>query len=309
MAFVKHGLESNRRNVPMKHPHPERATVIGRHPARGSRPGPLAAGLLTAALLLAGCGPAGDTPPEPANAEQDQQAAADAMADGATGSANDGKAVTSDASAELASDDVAFLHRLGLIRGHLHAGHALYINEYANMAATHMKHPRDELYAGLVPAIEARGFQPFDDRLTALKDAVEARAESEEVTAAWREIDEAIETIERGVDATAADELRAVARMLETAAEEYAIGVVAGVVDNEHEYQDAWGFMQISLERVGQIAATTDVERSATAQAGVIISSLADLWPELVPIEVPGAEASRISDAADQLRQLADRLG
>lgn len=286
----------------------------GQRAARSPSTRPLATGLLASVLLLAGCGSASDDDRTASgNAMQEAPSAIETAVETAVDSeaapAAENRGETSGTSNALATDDVAFLHRLGLIRGHLHAGHALYINGYANMAATHMKHPRDELYAGLVPAIEARGFQPFDDHLTALKDAVESGADGDEVTEAWREIDEAIETIERGVNASAADELRAVADMLETAAEEYAIGVVDGVVDNEHEYQDAWGFMQISLERVGQIAATTDVERSATAQAGVIISSLADLWPELAPVEVPGAEADRIAGAADQLRALADGLG
>lgn len=282
----------------------------GQRAARSPSTRPLATGLLAAVLLLAGCGSASDDDRTASgNAMQEAPSAIETAVDSEAAPAAENSGETSGASNALTTDHVAFLHRLGLIRGHLHAGHALYVNGYANMAATHMKHPRDELYAGLVPAIEARGFQPFDDRLTALKDAVESGADGDEVTEAWREIDEAIETIERGVNASAADELRAVADMLETAAEEYAIGVVDGVVDNEHEYQDAWGFMQISLERVGQIAATTDVERSATAQAGVIISSLADLWPELAPVEVPGAEADRIAGAADQLRALADGLG
>ncbi|MBY6204544.1 hypothetical protein [Halomonas denitrificans] len=267
---------------------------------------------LLAGLLLSGCGD-GDGYNE--NGYKDESDSTESAATESSGGMNDmasGYATASgmtDEAPALASDDVAFLSRLGLIRGHLHAGHALYINDYRDMAATHMKHPRDELYAGLEPAIEARGFQPFDDRLTVLKDAVDSGADGAEVTEAWREIDEAIETIERGVDASAADELRAVADMLETAAEEYAVGVVDGVVANEHEYQDAWGFTQIALERVGQIAATSDVERSATAQAAVVISSLADLWPELAPVEVPGAEADRIAGAADQLRALADGMG
>ncbi len=291
---------------------------IAPHSAPVRAAGPLAVGLLSAVLLLTGCGQADDTMDDSASDSGSAMDSAPAPADRTANEDGDevgtengaeAEADRSEEASELASDDVAFLHRLGLIRGHLHAGHALYINDYADMAATHMKHPRDELYAGLVPAIEARGFQPFDERLTTLKDAVESGADADDVTAAWREIDGAIETIERGVDATAADELRAVANMLDTAAEEYGVGVVDGVVDNEHEYQDAWGFMQISLERVGQIAATSAVERSATAEADVIISSLADLWPELAPVEVPGADAERIASAAEQLRDLADGLG
>ncbi len=41
------------------------------------------------------------------------------------------------------------------------------------MAEIHMKHPRDELDAGLMSAIEARDFTPLDAELTALKKSVD----------------------------------------------------------------------------------------------------------------------------------------
>ncbi|NKI36344.1 hypothetical protein HFP89_14330 [Wenzhouxiangella sp. XN79A] len=261
--------------------------------------------LLLASLLIIGC-----SDREPSGDADSPRADRSAQATDSPGSAeaedrNDGMDAATPA---LAEDDVAFMKRLGLIRGHLHAGHALYVDGRSAMAETHMKHPRDELYAGLVPAIEARGLKPFDAELTALKRAVEAGAPSEDVTAAWREVDGAIESIERATAASPRDELLAVAAMLDTAAEEYAIGVVDGVVDNVHEYQDAWGFTQVALERIGQIVVTTDVEREVTAEAGVAISSLEDLWPNLDPKVRLDADETRIIDAADRVRALADDL-
>ncbi len=252
-------------------------------------------------LLLAGCD---NGEPEPMKSPPVRDPGQEPVS-GADAGTSEG----SSASTELARDDAAFLERLGLIRGHLHAGHALYTDGKPAMAETHMKHPRDELYAGLVPAIEARGFTPFDAELTALKSAVDAGAPSDEVTTAWREVDGAIERLERATDATAQEELLAIAAMLDTAAEEYGIGVVDGVVDNVHEYQDAWGFSQVALERVGQIASTTDVERQATAEAAVAISSLEDLWPNLDPKVRLGTREERIADAADRVRSLARSIG
>lgn len=261
--------------------------------------------ILVIALFLAGCG--GDSPdatePNSGSGNGDQASMTATSEEMSAGRAED-----ADASSKLASDDVAFLERLGLIRGHLHAGHALYINDLADMAVTHMKHPRDELYAGLVPAIEARGLDPFDVELTGLKDAVESGAPREDVTAAWRAVDGAIETIERGTSASPRDELLAIAGMLDTAAEEYAIGVVEGVIDNVHEYQDAWGFTQVALERVGQVAVTSDVERTATAEAGVAVSGLADHWPNLDPQVRLETNASTITAAADRVRGVAEDL-
>ncbi|MDX1626486.1 MAG: hypothetical protein R3323_08225, partial [Wenzhouxiangellaceae bacterium] len=141
------------------------------------------------------------------------------------------------------------------------------------------------------------------------KDAVDNRADADAVMSAWRDVDETIESIERGVEATPEQELLAVAAILDVAAEEYGIGVADdGVVDNAHEYQDAWGFTQIALQRVGQVAATSDVERSATAQAAVAVSSLEDLWPELAPQIVRQADVSRIEAAAERVREVAGNI-
>ena len=255
--------------------------------------------LLFTLLVVTGCSDPEATG-DPTDAQKDRTAMA--SNEPAAPDRNGGSKATSPA---LADDDVAFMKRLGLIRGHLHAGHALYIDGEPAMAETHMKHPRDELYAGLVPAIEARGLDPFDAELTALKTAVDSGASGEEVTAAWRAVDGAIEGIERATATSPRDELLAIAAMLDTAAEEYAIGVVDGVVDNVHEYQDAWGFTQVALERVGQVVSTTDIERAATAEAAVAISSLEDLWPNLDPKVRLETRDERIAEAADRVRSLA----
>ena len=259
-----------------------------------------------ALAALSGCQPSG---PEEQSSTGSEPVKQEGVAAAEPAGAESAQASDNASMPELATDDVAFLERLGLIRGHLHAGNALYQEGLAEMAATHMKHPRDELYSGLVPAIEARGFEPFDAELTALKDAVDNRADADAVMSAWRDVDEAIESIERGVEATPEQELLAVAAILDVAAEEYGIGVADdGVVDNAHEYQDAWGFTQIALQRVGQVAATSDVERSATAQAAVAVSSLEDLWPELAPQIVRQADVSRIEAAAERVREVAGNL-
>ena len=129
------------------------------------------------------------------------------------------------------------------------------------MAETHMKHPRDELYAGLVPAIRARGASPFDAALTELAEAVESDAGNERVETAWQAVDDAIRTIASSTDASVRQQLVAVANMVRTAADEYAIGVVDGEIDNAHEYQDAWGFVQVAQARLDALSPAGEAER------------------------------------------------
>ena len=63
--------------------------------------------------------------------------------------------VTSTADASLATDDIAYLTHLGLIRGHLRVGVDLYEKGVREHAKRHMKHPADELYAALTSASSA----------------------------------------------------------------------------------------------------------------------------------------------------------
>src|SRR5690606_14752630 len=89
-------------------------------------------------------------------------------------SGGEGEGEGASAPADLSQDDAAYLAHLGLVRGHLWVGVQLYNAGHKGMALTHMKHPKDELYADLEPAFEARNEAGFADVLSALAAAVEA---------------------------------------------------------------------------------------------------------------------------------------
>jgi hypothetical protein len=202
-------------------------------------------------------------------------------------------------SVDIATDDAAYLTRLGLIRGHLKAGYTLYGQGHADMAATHMKHPRDELYAGLVPAIEQRGGAPFDGALSALATAVEENRSQDEVDAAYEALVDAIRAAEAVAEPTLSEALYGVVGLLRTAGEEYAIGVDNGQLVNAHEYQDAWGFTQIARARLDELSADLREQAPDTvARARSVVESLMDLWPELAPGDTVDGDASRLHGAA-----------
>ncbi|MEQ8486804.1 MAG: hypothetical protein RIB46_20760 [Pseudomonadales bacterium] len=82
----------------------------------------------------------------------------------------------------LITDDAAYLSRLHLILGHLEVGVSLYRKGHTAAALTHMKHPADELYSALIPAIAARGVTGFDGQLEAPAQAVAGGADAEAST-------------------------------------------------------------------------------------------------------------------------------
>ena len=197
---------------------------------------------------------------------------------------------------DLTTDDAAYLTQLGLLRGHLLVGFELYRRALPEMSETHMKHPKEELYADLTPAFESRGCDGFADELTELARVVASRAGTEVVTSKFELLSAAI----RRCEAVAEYEDQAVVtqvvrNLLGNAMIEYEIGVIDGSIDNVHEYQDAWGFTQIA----GQYARSpafleNDEGRLITRELQNLISSLEPLWPSLNPSSVDAASVSRL---------------
>ncbi|MCX4189845.1 hypothetical protein [Methylophaga sp. OBS3] len=185
---------------------------------------------------------------------------------------------------DLKTNDVAYLTRLGLIRGHLLVGYQLYSQGQADMAITHMKHPRDELYAGLVPSIEYRGGKRFDDALSKLADSVINKAPQAEVDAAYQDLENGIKAAESVVDFDLQNSLQAIKELIRTAADEYAIGIEDGELKNVHEFQDAYGFTEIAKRRLQEVPeATRDQSADTLSKVNDYLTSVSDMWPTLAP--------------------------
>jgi hypothetical protein len=224
------------------------------------------------------------------------------LAQAATGEGEGGDATP----ASLKTDDVAFLSRLGLIRGHLLVGYELYRQGHAAMANMHMKHPRDELYAGLVPAIEHRGGKRFDQPLSKLADRVESASDQGAVDRAYQELEAGIKSAEAVTTPSLKASLLSIVQLLNTAGEEYALGVEDGKLVNAHEYQDAFGFTEIAKRRLTELSpAVRSQSPTAVEQAGSLLAELADLWPTLSPGDEMDGDASRLHGAASRIEILA----
>lgn len=208
-----------------------------------------------------------------------------------------------------ATDDVAYLTQLGLMRGHLLVGLELYRAGHIEHARTHMKHPKSELYAEMVPALEARGAAGFGEQLIALASAVESDDSSaEQVEAAYSEVLAGITEAESHADPDATQQLQVVVGLVRTAAVEYGIGVVDGKVVNGHEYQDAFGFTTTAQSRVRAMEAGDNEDLAgALAQIDALIQELFDAgtWPGVMPPETLDVEASLLFGAAARIEIIA----
>lgn len=233
-----------------------------------------------------------------ADMSHDMHSATDNMVMAATGEGEGGGVTETD----LKTNDVAFLTRLGLIRGHLLVGYELYKQGQVDMAITHMKHPRDELYAGLVPSIEYRGGERFDDALSSLADKVTNKAPQAEVDKAYEQLESGIKAAEALVKVDLKNVLLSINELIETAAEEYALGVENGKLINLHEYQDAYGFTQIAKRRLEQLPKATRKESANTVkQVEGYLAELTDLWPTIAPQGDVDGDASKLYGTAARI--------
>ncbi len=222
-------------------------------------------------------------------------------------SEGEGEGEGSSSALSLATDDSAYLAHLGQVRGHLKVGVALYEAGAYEMAISHMKHPGDELYTAIKPALAARKAADFADALSTLAKAVESKADLAQVRQAHDALEKAIEASQSVVDSQAANHAvtvyATVLKLVRTAADEYAIGVKQGKIVNAHEYQDAWGFTTIAKQWLESL---TEQQRTGSIDtyekiARQVDALLASAWPAVVPPETVTGDAADLYGAAARI--------
>ena len=265
----------------------------------------LISGLSTMAfgIALAGCGAEGEGEGEGAEgeggvvvvgAEGEGESEGEGAAASGEGEGGEGEGEGAARTGDPTTDDVEYLYRLGMVRGHLAAFIELYRAGSFDMAAMHVKHPESELYAALSPAFAARGDGGFADALTSLADAAENKGDVEQVYAAT------VSSIRKSAgEANARTTLLAVSQLVSTAAEEFDIGVTEnGEIVEPHEYQDAFGFLSAAREIVAEIE-TRDINAGeAIAVAHEQIDLALASFDGLVVAETEGVSSTLYGAAA-----------
>lgn len=202
----------------------------------------------------------------------------------------------------LQDSDVAYLSRLGLIRGHLLAGFRLYEQGQAEQAQAHMNHPEKHLLSDLKPALNQRDAEPFRTELSALTRTVNEGSDPATVEQAYQQVDERLRAAEARAQPSLKEALLSVKNLVRTAGEQYAAGVPDGDVARLQDYQAAWGFTQLAQRRLDNL----DTEKRETAPEVVsrleqVLADLDSLWPELNPADNVDGDAARLFGAAARI--------
>ena len=92
--------------------------------------------------------------------------------------------------------------------------------------------------------------------------------------------------------------------LLAIAAEEYAIGIVDGNVENKFEYQDALGFTTVAKNILEEANSLNALQVSKRNKALEIIEDLSSLWPSLVPTGKIKGDAKKILAAINKINAI-----
>jgi len=212
-------------------------------------------------------------------------------------------------SEDAIANDAVYLAQLSFIRGHLYVGVSLYREGDLDAATTHMKHPGDELYAALLPAIESRDGKGFGEQLEALADAVIERRAAADVEAAYGTLLLAIGEAEGAVKDLSARTLgEVIVDLVRTAAAEYDIAVDdQGMLVEPHEYQDSLGFVHTAKEKFALLETMSD-NAAALMAIDVQLLMLLPIWPSLQAPEKLSTEPSVIYGAASRIELATTQL-
>jgi hypothetical protein len=188
--------------------------------------------------------------------------------------------------ARAATDPVAYLTGLDVIRAHFIAGLAAYQAGQAQQGADMFGHGIGEAYIDLEPVFGALGVPPFRDRLDAASDLALAGAPPADVAATVQDVYAALDSAETKAPGgnSAVTQAMVFADMLDRAALLY-VSVARG--DEGDAYIDGYGFSQVAKERSGPVLQALDQSQPEAAAAAR--AAIAALSGAFASVEKPAA--------------------
>lgn len=183
--------------------------------------------------------------------------------------------------------------RLAFMSGHVEAGIALYKAGAPEMAAKHLLHPVSESYAEERAGLDALGFDPA--LFEAVSKALEAGQTADDIAAQLAAAEAHLADI---AARAGGDPAEIIAFLMDTVIDEYGEGVADGVVVNAGEYQDAFGFTVVAIQRVPGLP---EAQQGPVLEA---LEALRGLWPEApIPpsLAAPVADVSSAAGAVSEL--------
>ena len=167
-----------------------------------------------------------------------------------------------------------------------------------------MKHPKSELYSDIIPTFKAKNSEGFTVELENLASAVEGEEDFKFISSKYKNLSDAIAINENYINDSSkllTERIILVRSLLEIAADEYAVGIVNGKIENKFEYQDALGFTIVAKKILKKTVTQSKEEEIKKNKVLEIIENLSYLWPSLVPTGIVDGDAKIILDAVAKI--------
>lgn len=164
-------------------------------------------------------------------------------------------------------------YRVAFMSGHVEAGLALYRAGAPDQAAKHLLHPVSETHASERAGIDALGFKP--DVFETVSAKLDQGAPAKDIEPLLQDAEANMSLMQTEAGGNPHD---IILFLMDTAEEEYGIGVTNGVITDPGEYQDAYGFSVVALNIAKRL------DRPAHADLVTQLEILVDFWPASGPL-------------------------
>ncbi|AGY60271.1 ComEA family DNA-binding protein [Gloeobacter kilaueensis] len=196
--------------------------------------------------------------------------------------------------------DVAYLTKLGLMRGHLLVAQELLVRRRPEQALPHIGHPIEEIYLDVEDQLNERQVPEFKSALLKLQDLVRFKPTSPEIApglqAALAAIDRAIAAVPATERAEPAFTLQVIGGLLDAAAAEYSAAVSGNKIVAQIEYEDSRGFVLHANELFARIAPALGKSHPKSEKVlAADLRRLSSAWPGIEPPGKPILSVSEVT--------------
>jgi hypothetical protein len=204
--------------------------------------------------------------------------------------------------------EIEFLVQLYLFDATYRIVGALYAEGQVDVAVAQLEGSHHAFYEDIAEGVAEHG-AGFADEVQGFAELVTARAEGAAVAASLSGLEARIAAVAAAF--SPAYRMQAIETLVRVAALDYAGGVSdTGEILSDHEYRDAWGFVQTARAELAALAASGDGTVAAAAERAIAALDGADaLFDGLVATQAPGADPTWLHGAAARIEIARLRLG
>ena len=207
------------------------------------------------------------------------------------------------------SEDVDYMTKLGLMKGHMLVAKELLDLQKLDQAEPHIGHPVEEIYADVENQLKQRNVPEFKNTLNTLHDLVKAKSQdTKKIEAAFQAsmqaVDKAIEAVPQEKRESTGFVLPVINGLLDTANSEYKAAIANDKIAEAIEYQDSRGFVLYADTLYKGIADKMAKEHPEADKA--IASNMTQLktaWPNVVPPAKPVLTPEQVSQSIQAIEQ------